>query len=62
MTMQYVTFKVPEKMYDLMQQLVEEEHYMNRSDLVRAAIRALLKEEGVWLPRPPNLKTGMIEP
>lgn len=54
MTMQYLSFKVPEKMYDLMNQLVDDKQYPNRSELVRVAIRDLLKEEGVWLKRIPN--------
>jgi len=54
MTMQYVSFNVPEKMFELMEQLVKDKHYPNRSELVRVAIRELLKEEGVWLQRPPN--------
>lgn len=55
MSFQIVQARVPDKWFELMHELIRAGIYPNRSELVRVAIRQLLKEDGVWPDGPQEL-------
>ena len=47
MVLRIVTIKLPESLLDAIDELVRQGKYMNRSDVIRHAVRRLLEEE-LW--------------
>lgn len=43
-----ITFHVPEKMLEQIKLMLDRKLYPNRSELIRVAVRDLLKREGMW--------------
>lgn len=43
-----ITFHVPEKMLEQIKLMLDRKLYPNRSELIRVAIRDMLKREGMW--------------
>ena len=43
-----ITFHVPEKILEQIQLMLDRKLYPNRSELIRIAVRDMLKREGMW--------------